>query len=94
MYFNNPRTIQCRISMKEQRKKGLLPLCFSLFLGFIALIWETSVTLVTAKNKHCCWNARYACARDSSALSSPLLSDTVIAQRNSASSSSSFGNYK
>lgn len=35
--------------MKEQRKKGLLPLCFSLFLGFIALIWETSVTLVTAK---------------------------------------------
>ena len=58
--------------MKEQRKKGLLPLCFSLFLGFIALIWETSVTLVTAKNKHCCWNARYACARGSSALSSPL----------------------
>ena len=72
MYFNNLRTIQCRISMKEQRKKGLLPLCFSFFLGFIALILDTSVTLVTAKNKHRCWNARYACARESSARSSPL----------------------
>ena len=72
MYFNNLRTIQCRISMKEQRKKGLLPLCFSFFLGFIALILDTSVTLVTAKNKHRCWNARYACARESSALSSSL----------------------
>ncbi len=72
MYFNNPRTIQCRISMKEQRKKGLLPLCFSFFLGFIALILDTSVTLVTAKNKHRCWNARYACARESSDFSSHL----------------------
>ena len=80
--------------MKEQRKKGLLPLCFSFFLGFIALILDTSVTLVTAKNKHRCWNARYACARESSARSSPLLSDTDIAQRNSAASSSSFENYK
>ena len=81
--------------MKEQRKKGLLPLCFSLFLGFIALIWETSVTLVTAKNKHRCWKARATRVREKVRLSPPLLlSDTVIAQRNSASLSSSFENYK
>ena len=58
--------------MKEQRKKDLLPLCFSLFLDFIAPILDTSVILVTAKNKHRCWNARYACARESSALFSSL----------------------
>ena len=58
--------------MKEQRKKGLLPLCFSLFLGFIALIWETSVTLVTAKNQHRCWKARATRVREKFRFSSPL----------------------
>ena len=57
---------------ERTKKKGLLPLCFSLFLGFIAPILDTSVTLVTAKNKHRCWNARYACARESSDFSSHL----------------------
>ena len=69
---------------ERTKKKGLIAPLFFPFSRFIALIWETSVTLVTAKI-NIAVGMRATRVREKVQLSPPpLLSDTVIAQRNSA----------
>ena len=49
--------------MKQQRKTRFLLLLFSKKSSFFFPIFLPSVTLVTAKNQHCCWKARDARTR-------------------------------
>ena len=49
--------------MKKQRKTRFLLLLFSQKTSFFFPIFLPSVTLVTAKNQHCCWKARDARTR-------------------------------
>ena len=79
---------------RTTKRNALFAPLFSKKSSSLLSFFTLRVTLVTAKNQHRCWKARYACARESSPLSFPLAFWHCFTHRNSASLSPHFANYK